>query len=431
MNRFTLQSRAQKKHSEFSQTPSGAFRHQRVYFQCPATTIYQHYQHSAHAPGSSQLQNVATRAVPSDNILHESETVMLQDLESNSMDKESTKNSLQALPVQNSESLSMSEEALTHDKDQAVSSSGRSMSAPPSNLTGAIISKTGRIFYYQWPRLRPAMPRPLFLQDYPVPEEGQPNINSFFGVKDTNQGRLYVSRSQYSKFLYEYLRAFRDGHYLTLSEKYYREPYRFFSELDFDWDYDIQHVTAVTNQVIDIVIEAIKSLYSSSETPQCLVSMRTPYKVHLNFPTVITTDNLARVCREMILERCKETFVSGPPADMDWEKIVDSPHGSLRLLGSRKVRHMDKDPAWVSDKAYYPVIWREEEQRWSPTGIYHSLLMKMSIFPDSVQLREFEESPTFRDMAYMDVEAYRLKQAEKRTKRQRSLEERVTTTSLT
>ena len=39
-------------------------------------------------------------------------------------------------------------------------------------------------------------------------------------------------------------------------------------------------------------------------------------------------------------------------SELDWERIVDFPHGSLRLLGSRKAKHMSKsDPSWVRDKA--------------------------------------------------------------------------------
>ena len=40
---------------------------------------------------------------------------------------------------------------------------------------------------------------------------------------------------------------------------------------------------------------------------------------------------------------------SASAASLDWERIVDFPHGSLRLLASRKALHMDFDPPWVRD----------------------------------------------------------------------------------
>ena len=77
----------------------------------------------------------------------------------------------------------------------------------------------------------------------------------------------------------------------------------------------------------------------------------------------------------------------GPFTAIDWERVIDFPHGSLRLLGSRKTHHMDGDPAWVRDKAYYPVVWEPEQRRWRPAGVHHALLMQMSIFPDPRQVR--------------------------------------------
>jgi hypothetical protein len=81
--------------------------------------------------------------------------------------------------------------------------------------------------------------------------------------------------------------------------------------------------------------------------------------------------------------------VSGTASEVclfDWERVIDFPHGSIRLLGSRKTKHLDSDPEWVRDKAYYPVVWDLEGQRWRPTGMYHSLLCEMSIFPDPRQV---------------------------------------------
>ena len=50
--------------------------------------------------------------------------------------------------------------------------------------------------------------------------------------------------------------------------------------MDFDWALDIDLVKGVTNTVITIVTETVRSFYKCGDkSPKCLVSMRTPYKV--------------------------------------------------------------------------------------------------------------------------------------------------------
>ena len=58
------------------------------------------------------------------------------------------------------------------------------------------------------------------------------------------------------------------------------------------------------------------------------------------------------------------------------------PTFSLSVL----LRALSLLPLQVRDKAYYPVLWEEAGQRWRPTGMYHTLLMQMSIFPDARQV---------------------------------------------
>ena len=53
---------------------------------------------------------------------------------------------------------------------------------------------------------------------------------------------------------------------------------------------------------------------------------------------------------------------------------------------SALLRALSLLPLQVRDKAYYPVVWEEAGQRWRPTGMYHTLLMQMSIFPDARQV---------------------------------------------
>ena len=137
--------------------------------------------------------------------------------------------------------------------------------------------------------------------------------------------------------------------------------------------------------------------------------------MHLNFPDVVTTEPLAYMCRDEVVVLCKQELGDAYP--LDWDRIVDFPHGSLRLLGSRKARHMDRDPAWVHDKAYYPVTWKEEEQRWAPRGVFFRLLRDSSIIPTAAQLQAFEGSALFREMAYTDIDAWRLKLEDRQRRR--------------
>jgi hypothetical protein len=174
-------------------------------------------------------------------------------------------------------------------------------------------------------------------------------------------------------------------------------------------------VKSTTSKVIEITALAVQDFYQCSELPDVLVSMRTPYKVHLNFPTVITTELLAHMCRDKVVSKCKEELVD---SCLDWERIIDFPHGSFRMLGSRKTKHMDFDPEWVKDKAYYPVTWDSDAEAWYPCGIHYKLLCQLSIFPDPHQLREFERSSFFREMTYMAADAYKAKIEERRRRKQ-------------
>ncbi|KAG1658821.1 hypothetical protein FOA52_008246 [Chlamydomonas sp. UWO 241] len=149
-------------------------------------------------------------------------------------------------------------------------------------FSGANTSASGRIWYYFWGKKQKVLPRPAFLQYYP-PEEAtavglKPNILSFLGRTETHGGELYVPQAQYASFLDDYLQAYGKGHLLFLAEKYHNQPYRYFAELDFDWTLDMRHVVDIRPRVMEIVSAAITDFYRCDSPPECLVSMRTPYK---------------------------------------------------------------------------------------------------------------------------------------------------------
>jgi hypothetical protein len=189
-------------------------------------------------------------------------------------------------------------------------------------------------------------------------------------------------------------------------------------------------------------------LFPSSSTP-----LPSPHQIHLNFPTIVTSEARARRARKAVINRCRAELAGLPPlallreevaaadalaraegelraleaeearllelkaaggggggggdegeaagsngggaqpeaapdaaaataaaadgggaaeaggsgggggalhpllAALDWEAVVDVPHGSLRLPGCYKAPWMDKDPAWVEDKCYSMVEW--------------------------------------------------------------------------
>lgn len=71
--------------------------------------------------------------------------------------------------------------------------------------------------------------------------------------------------------------------------------------------------------------------------------------MHLNYPQLLTTELLASGCRDRILAAIREhPRLCG--MDVDWERLIDFPHGSLRLMGSKKAPWMDSDPAWVAQQ---------------------------------------------------------------------------------
>jgi hypothetical protein len=129
-----------------------------------------------------------------------------------------------------------------------------------------------------------------------------------------------------------------------------------------------------------------------------IASIRTPYKVHLNFPALLTTEVHASLCRDRILAACRERF---PDEPLDWERLVDFPHGSLRILGSRKAPHVDTDPDWVAHKSYLPA--KLLDGKWRPGRLTEGLLAVASIFPDPAAVAAFERSPLYLDMIYSDM----------------------------
>jgi hypothetical protein len=304
-------------------------------------------------------------------------------------------------------------------------------------------------------------------------------------------------------------------------------PLRHFQELDFDWSLPIDLVLKMIPCMAAIAAEEAAATHGLAVAPEPIISMRTPYKVqtaargtarcgtartaacvlaaarrlagcsacllpvpspflwapkadtrtlqsphpcqvHLNFPTIVTTESRARRARKAVINRCRAELAGLPPlallkeevaaavaleraerefreleaeearllqlkaaggagrgggegsgadreggaaeggaergaaaaggaiaeaggaesgsgsgsgsgdrgrggaeagavaagealhpllAALDWEAVVDVPHGSLRLPGCYKAPWMDKDPAWVEDKCYSIVEW--------------------------------------------------------------------------
>lgn len=83
---------------------------------------------------------------------------------------------------------------------------------------------------------------------------------------------------------------------------------------------------------------------------------------------------------------------------LDWESVVDFPHGSLRLLGSCKGPWMDKDPAWVTDKAYSRVEFVDGVWMRQPLDL--ASVVECSILLTEDELRVFSQTDQFLEAAY-------------------------------
>ncbi|KIY99578.1 hypothetical protein MNEG_8382 [Monoraphidium neglectum] len=100
-------------------------------------------------------------------------------------------------------------------------------------------------------------------------------------------------------------------------------------------------------------------------------------------------------------------------ASLDWEAVVDVPHGSLRLPGCYKAPWMDKDPDWVLDKCYSVVEWRPDEGgdrgggAWYKVPLTLELLRDCSIHPPPEQVAEYEQSAAFMEDSFQDIERKR------------------------
>ncbi|GBF92023.1 hypothetical protein Rsub_04747 [Raphidocelis subcapitata] len=413
---------------------------------------------------------------------------------------------------------------------------------------------------YDGPRLRGYRWAP-FLRGYPVPPGYAFNYNSFMGSMDPLGGKYHVPRPQLRGFLREVWAAGRRRDVrLCLAENYHRGSYRHFQELDFDWSTPVELVLRLVPLIARIVAEEAAAAHGLEEAPEPFVSMRTPYKVHLNFPGIVTSEGRARRARKSAINRCRREL-SGLPAlrllkeevaaaealaraegdlaalaeeelalralaagqagggegaaeagaaaagaaaaveegapaagaaaagaaaaveegaaaaaaaaapapqaaaesgdgagpeagapvceavdpllrDLDWEAVLDTPHGSLRLPGCYKAPWMDKDPDWVVDKCYSVVQWRPDGQeaaadadsggagdadggarpfagsglpaaRGGAPGSWHKvpltveLLCACSIHPTAEQMEEYEQSPAFLEDSFADMERKR------------------------
>jgi hypothetical protein len=83
---------------------------------------------------------------------------------------------------------------------------------------------------------------------------------------------------------------------------------------------------------------------------------------------------------------------------LDWESIIDFPHGSLRLLGSCKAPWMDSDPGWVTEKCYRPVQCREGV--WMRVPLTAAVVSKCSILLTEMEMRVYAQSEEFLEAMY-------------------------------
>lgn len=103
-----------------------------------------------------------------------------------------------------------------------------------------------------------------------------------------------------------------------------------------------------------------------------------------------------------------------PAAYLDWQKIIDEPHGSLRMLGSAKPPHLAaNDPPWVQQSAYAVARFDRAAGIWASLPTTADLVSLCSIHPTVKQMRQFEASPAFLEAIYYEREMRRAKLAER------------------
>lgn len=179
-------------------------------------------------------------------------------------------------------------------------------------------------------------------------------------------------------------------------------------------------VDSLIHPLLAIIQTTVAEHYELDNPPEMVVSMRCLHKVHLNFPDVITTELQHMACLERIKEKCIEEVDVPEGLKIDWELLLDKPHGSLRLLGSKKAPWQDKDPPWVGvrQKSYWVVEYKDG--KWEPQRTTLGLLRKCSIRMTAEQQAEYEQSPRFLSTIFEDVQMYKdnaLRKREERMKR--------------
>ncbi|WIA13164.1 hypothetical protein OEZ85_006756 [Tetradesmus obliquus] len=105
---------------------------------------------------------------------------------------------------------------------------------------------------------------------------------SFLGPAEWHGGKYLVSPAVLDEFLQPYYYTFVQAkRRLHIAQCYQGQPYKFFQELDFPWELDINLVLSLIPQVVQIVTEEAAAHYGFEQQQlQPILSMRTPYKVH-------------------------------------------------------------------------------------------------------------------------------------------------------
>ncbi|WIA33310.1 hypothetical protein OEZ86_006449 [Tetradesmus obliquus] len=119
---------------------------------------------------------------------------------------------------------------------------------------------------------------------------------SFLGPAEWHGGKYLVSPAVLDEFLQPYYYTFVQAkRRLHIAQCYQGQPYKYFQELDFPWELDINLVLSLISKVVQIVTEEAAAHYGFEQQQlQPILSMRTPYKVHVNFPAIFTVEASVR-----------------------------------------------------------------------------------------------------------------------------------------
>lgn len=176
-----------------------------------------------------------------------------------------------------------------------------------------------------------------FLQQYYINEKPNGSNYSHLALGGLWGGKWMIPDDQIDEFNKYYLEAITNGLKLCLSEVK-TEVYNLFVDIDFDQETYSLLPSGCYLSILDFYKKAIEEVcqIESSNTYTQIISMREPWKIHINYYNLPVTNIISLKIRQIVLDKVITKYGT---EHCDWNKAIDISiyKGSgLRLLGSVK-----------------------------------------------------------------------------------------------